>query len=130
MQRTRDMRTISRFQEIRNSRRLLSGLGRAWRRSCSKRASDVTHRKTRLMRQGVRQHLAGLVVNTHENVMRPDFDRLKATLTNCVRSGPASQNREAHPEFRSHLEGRVTFVEAINPAKAVRLRRIFEQIEW
>lgn len=90
----------------------------------------VHHRKTRIMRQGVRQRLAGLVVNQHGNVMRTDFDRLKATLTNCVRRGPNSQNRDGRPNFRSHLEGRVAFVEMINPAKAKRLRKIFDQIEW
>ncbi len=77
----------------------------------------VHHRKTRIMRQGVRQHLAGLVTNQRMNVMRRDFDRLKATLTNCIRLGPESQNRDAHPAFRSHLEGRVGFVEMVNPAK-------------
>ena len=91
---------------------------------------DVHHRKTRVMRQGVRQHLAGLVVNRHMNIMRPDFDRLKATLTNCVRLGPESQNHEAAGNFRAHLEGRLAFVEMINPAKAKRLRAIFEQILW
>lgn len=90
----------------------------------------VHHRKTRIMRQGVRQHLAGLVTNERVNVMRPDFDRLKAILTNCVRSGPASQNREEHPDFRSHLQGRVAFVAMIHPAKGQRLRRLFEQIQW
>ena len=90
----------------------------------------VHFRKTRVMRQGVRQHLAGLVVNQHVNVIRSDFDRLKATLTNCVRSGAGSQNREGHPDFRSHLEGRVGFVEMVNPTKGPRLRRIFEQIQW
>ena len=90
----------------------------------------VHHRKTRIMRQGVRQHLAGLVANERLNIMRPDFDLLKATLTNCVRLGPDSQNREGHSDFRSHLEGRVAFVEMINPGKAKRLRRIFEQIRW
>jgi len=90
----------------------------------------VHHRKTRIMRQGVRQHLAGLVANQHINVMRPDFDRLKATLTNCIRLGPESQNRDAHPRYRSHLEGRVGFVEMINPARGKRLRAILEQIEW
>jgi len=90
----------------------------------------VQHRKTRIMRQGVRQHLAGLVANQHANIMRPDFDRLKAILTNCVRHGPESQNRDAHPRFRSHLEGRLSFVEMINPKKANRLRRIFDQIRW
>lgn len=91
---------------------------------------QVNHRKTRIMRQGVRQYLAGIVANQKINLVRNDFDRLKAILTNCVRHGPQSQNREAHPEFRSHLEGRISFVEMINPAKAKRLRGIFEQIRW
>ena len=90
----------------------------------------VNFRKTRIMRQGVRQQLVGLVANRRMNVMRADFDRLKATLTNCARQGPASQNRGAHPQFRSHLDGRIAFVESINPPKGARLRRIFEQIRW
>jgi hypothetical protein len=90
----------------------------------------VNHRKTRIMRQGVRQHLVGLVANRHPNIIRSDFDLLKATLTNCVRLGPESQNRAAHPQFRSHLEGRVSFVEAINAAKGMRLRKLFDQIQW
>jgi RNA-directed DNA polymerase len=90
----------------------------------------VHHRKTRIMRQGVRQHLAGLVANRRLNVMRPDFDRLKATLTNCVHLGAESQNREAHSHFRAHLDGRVGFVEMINPARGKRLRSIYEQIIW
>jgi RNA-directed DNA polymerase len=90
----------------------------------------VQHRKTRVMRQGVRQHLAGLVANQRINVRRTDFDRLKATLTNCLRLGPESQNRDQHPSFRAHLDGRVAFVESINPGKGKRLRTIFEQIRW
>ena len=90
----------------------------------------VNHRKTRIMRQGVRQRLAGLTANQRVNVIRTDFDRLKATLTNCVRRGAARQNHEGHPLFREHLEGRVGFVESINAAKGARLRRIFEKIAW
>jgi RNA-directed DNA polymerase len=90
----------------------------------------VHHRKTRIMRQGVRQHLAGLVTNQRMNVARADFDRLKATLTNCVRLGPGSQNREGRPRFRSHVEARVAFVESINPGKGKRLRTILDQIQW
>lgn len=91
---------------------------------------SVNHRKTRVMRQGVRQHLAGLITNQSMNIMRRDFDRLKATLTNCIRHGGESQNRDAHPRFRSHLEGRVAYVETINPAKGHRLRSLLEQISW
>jgi RNA-directed DNA polymerase len=91
---------------------------------------NVHHRKTRIMRQGVRQHLAGLVANRRVNVIRTDFDRLKATLTNCGRLGPENQNRDGHANFRSHLQGRVAFVESINPAKGKRLRTIFDRIHW
>jgi RNA-directed DNA polymerase len=91
---------------------------------------SVHHRKTRIMRQSVRQHLAGLVTNERANIRRSDFDRFKATLTNCIRHGPDTQNREAHPHFRLHLQGKVAFVESINPAKAKRLRALFDQIPW
>lgn len=90
----------------------------------------ANHHKTRIMRRGVRQQLTGLVVNQRINVKRVDFDRLKATLTNCVRLGPESQNREAHPNFKEHLEGRIGFVEMVNPDKARRLRKLWEQIAW
>src|SRR6185437_6935701 len=90
----------------------------------------VNYRKTRIMRQGVRQRIVGLVANQRLNVVRNEFDRLKAILTNCVRHGIHTQNRNAHPDFRAHLEGRVSFVEMINPAKGMRLRRTFDQIRW
>ena len=91
---------------------------------------NVHFRKTRIMRQGVRQYLAGVVANRHANVPRPDFDRLKAILTNCVRNGPRSQNPVAHADFRSHLQGRIAFVSMINPARGQRLRTIFDRIQW
>ncbi|TVP97851.1 MAG: RNA-directed DNA polymerase [Planctomycetaceae bacterium] len=91
---------------------------------------SVHHRKTRRMRQGVRQHLAGLVVNERLNVRRKDFDLLKATLTNCIRSGPQSQNRGNQSNFRAHLAGRLSFVELVNPEKGRRLRELFDRIPW
>ena len=90
----------------------------------------VNFRKTRIMRQGVRQHLAGLVTNAHLNISRRDYDRLKATLTNCLRHGPASQNRDGVPDFRAHLQGRVGFAQSINPARGARLRDLFNRIQW
>jgi hypothetical protein len=90
----------------------------------------LNHRKTRVMRQGVRQHLAGVVANAKLNIPRSDFDHLKAILTNCVRRGPDAENRDAHPQFKSHLEGRVSFVESIHKERGANLRTIFEQIAW
>lgn len=90
----------------------------------------ANHRKTRIMRRSVRQYLTGLVANDRVNIVRADFDRLKGILHNCVRFGPATQNREGHRDFRAHLEGRVGFVETINPQKGARLRREFTRISW
>jgi len=82
------------------------------------------------MRRGVCQRLAGIVVNEHLSLPRGDRDRLKATLTNCIRLGVDSQNCGSHRDYRSHLHGRVTFVEMINPHQGNRLRKLLEQIEW
>jgi RNA-directed DNA polymerase len=43
---------------------------------------------------------------------------------------PETQNREGHPHFRQHLEGRISFVQNINLEKGRRLRAIFEEMEW
>ncbi len=88
------------------------------------------YRKTRLMRPGERQHLAGLTLNEKPNLARAEYDTLKATLTNCVRLGPASQNREGQPAFRAHLAGRVAHAVSVNPERGKRLRAIFERIIW
>jgi RNA-directed DNA polymerase len=90
----------------------------------------VNFRKTRIMRQGVRQYLAGIVANQHLNVMRRDYDMLKATLTNCIRRGAESQNRDGHADFRAHLVGRVSFVEMVNAKRGVKLRHLLDQIQW
>lgn len=118
-----------------------SGDGREFARAAGRLAAHVTaiaaeegfavnHRKTRLMRRGTRQHLAGLVTNEKLNVPRDDYDRLKATLHNCARHGPAGQNLDGHPAFREQLEGRVGFVESVNAARGARLRAIFDRISW
>ncbi|KWO37449.1 reverse transcriptase [Burkholderia sp. MSMB1459WGS] len=87
-------------------------------------------RKTRVMRRGTRQQLAGVVVNRHPNLPRDTFDRLKAILTNCIRRGPASQNRDAHTDFRAHLAGRVAHATALNAARGAKLRALFDRIAW
>jgi hypothetical protein len=90
----------------------------------------VNSAKTRIQRAGGRQMVTGVVVNRHLNVPRRDYDRLKAILTNCRRHGPPSQNRAGHPAFRTHLDGRVTWVETVNPARGARLRELFEAVDW
>jgi len=91
---------------------------------------EVQTRKSRFMRQGVRQQVGGIVLNQHPNLARNEYDRLKAVLFNCIRFGPDSQNREQHGDFRAHLGGRVAYAAFINPARGQRLRSLFERITW
>ncbi|MEO1033940.1 MAG: reverse transcriptase family protein [Pseudomonadota bacterium] len=90
----------------------------------------LNHNKTRSRAASDRQKLAGIVVNAKPNVPRVDYDRLKATLHNCVRSGPASQNHDCVDNFREHLLGRVNYVRWLNPARGERLLALWRQIQW
>lgn len=87
-------------------------------------------RKSRCVGAGSRQEVCGIVVNRHANLPRDEFDRLKAILHQCVRDGPHSQNREQVPNWRDHLRGRVAWAAQLNPAKARRLQRLYEQVRW
>ena len=91
---------------------------------------EVNFRKTRIMRRAQCQRVCGLVVNERPNIARRDFDQLKAVLTNCLRHGAASQNRQDHADFRGHLRGRVAWVEAVAPARGAKLRALFDTIDW
>ena len=91
---------------------------------------EVNHRKTRAMHRSDRQVLTGIVVNEKPNIRRHEFDRLKAILTNCLRHGPASQNREARKDFKAHLAGRIAHVASLNSARGARLDALFKQIDW
>jgi RNA-directed DNA polymerase len=91
---------------------------------------SLNNRKTRIMRRGGCQRVTGIVVNDHINVPRATFDRLKATLHNCLKNGPEAENRAGLRDFRAHLNGRIAWVEQINPARAERLRRMFDEMRW
>jgi hypothetical protein len=86
--------------------------------------------KTRIMPRSARQRVTGIVVNAHCNVARPDFDRLKAILHNCARDGVAAHNRAGALDFKRHLDGRVVWVEQVNPHRGYKLRQLFEAIAW
>lgn len=87
-------------------------------------------RKTRVMPRATAQRVTGLVINEKPNLRRVEFDRLKATLTNCLRHGPATQNRRCHPDFRAHLLGRLAYLDQVNPARGAKLQALFERIRW
>jgi len=91
---------------------------------------EVNFRKTRIMHRARRQLVCGLVVNERPNLARADYDRLKAVLTNCLRHGIDTQNREARADFKAHLQGRVAWVEFVSPTRGAKLRALFDAIPW
>ena len=88
----------------------------------------VNSRKRRFMRQSTRQEVTGLVVNVNVNYSRQEYDRLKATLHNCVKTGWESQNRAGHPDFLAHLRGRIAYVQQISPLRGAKLLALFTRI--
>jgi RNA-directed DNA polymerase len=90
----------------------------------------VNFRKTRRLRGGARQRLAGVVVNAHPNVPREEFDWLKAVLHNCRRWGPSTQHRDGVPNLRAQLTGHVAWVTMVNPQRGARLRAMLGEIDW
>jgi RNA-directed DNA polymerase len=84
--------------------------------------------KTRFLPAHKQQLITGIVVNAHPNVPRADFDRLRACLHQCILHGSASQNTDQHADFKAYLQGRIAWVRQLNPNKAQRLQRLFEQI--
>lgn len=89
---------------------------------------NINTRKTRLMTQSQRQYVTGLVVNEQANVVREEFDKLKAILTNAIRHGLDSQNREGLDNFRFHLLGKIAFIAQVNPSRGVKLQRLWAQV--
>ena len=96
----------------------------------SRERFQSNRKKRQVLRAHQRQSIAGVVVNAKPNVSRADFDRLKAILTNCVRSGPSLQNRDHIGNFAAHLRGRIAHVAQLNPARGERLLAIFGKVDW
>lgn len=91
---------------------------------------QLNYHKIRLRLRAQRQHLTGLAVNQKINYPRAQWDQLKATLYNCARDGPARQNRLGLSDFKAHLQGRIAHVDWVNPQRAKKLWRLWEQINW
>lgn len=90
----------------------------------------VNKSKRKVLRCFNRQSVAGVVVNSKPNIARDEFDRLKATLANCRRHGPSTQNRDEHPDFAAHLRGRIAHVMHLNLHRGRKLLALYQAIDW
>ncbi|RUL87564.1 RNA-directed DNA polymerase [Tautonia sociabilis] len=83
--------------------------------------------KTRVMRRGGRQEVTGLTVNDRPAVSREELRTLRAILHSASRFGLDSQNRDGHPDFASHLRGRVEFACMVDPSRTPALREALDR---
>jgi retron-type reverse transcriptase len=90
----------------------------------------VNPKKGRIQRRGGRQDVTGIVVNDKPGLPRGEVRRLRAILHGAKRTGLAAQNRENHPNFRAHLEGKLAYLAMVDRAKGLamleELRRLPE----
>ncbi len=86
--------------------------------------------KRRVLRAHQRQQVTGVVVNQRPNISRKDYDGLKALLNNCLRYGPAGQNRDQHANFAAHLQGRIAHVMQLNRIRGEKLTALYARIDW
>jgi RNA-directed DNA polymerase len=90
----------------------------------------VNQDKTSMRTAAQRQLVTGIVVNARPNVPRPEYDRLKAILHRIAIDGPGSYDPARPVDLRAHLRGQVAWVNAVNPRRGEKLRRIFDTINW
>ena len=90
----------------------------------------VNEAKRRMATRAGRQRVCGIVVNERPNLARHEYDRLKAVLHDAALHGPAAANRAGVGDLRGHLQGRVAWLESLNPARGARLRERLEAIDW
>ena len=90
----------------------------------------LQYRKTTVTSQARRQKVLGLTVNCKLNTPRPDYDQLRAILYNCRIHGWRTQAKKSEVDFRSHLQGRISYVASTNPGRGKRLEALFRQIAW
>jgi len=90
----------------------------------------LNHGKSRSRPAATRQLVNGVVVNSRPGVSREQRDHLRAVLHDAATHGVEVANRTQHPDFRAHLDGRIGWVEAVNPLQGGRLRRQFDAISW
>jgi len=86
--------------------------------------------KQRSRTRGSRQLVTGIVINERLNPVRSEYDRLRAILHDAARNGAGQANRHDHPDFRAQLDGRIGWVERLNPGRGARLRALFAMVDW
>jgi hypothetical protein len=86
---------------------------------------SIARHKTSVLLSHARQGLLGAVINERPALPRPERDRLRAIVHNCLVHGPQTQ-----AVTRAELLGRIAAACALDPEWGATLRRSAEPITW
>ncbi len=99
------------------------------RRIATSEGFTVNEAKTRVLRRNTAQVVTGLVVNDRPGVPRVEVRRLRAILHRARVEGLDAQNRDARPDFRAWLLGKIAFVGMARPDVGARLLAAYRAVE-
>ncbi|WP_164727031.1 reverse transcriptase family protein [Shimia sediminis] len=85
----------------------------------------VNPQKTHIMPRTQCQVTTGLVVNDHINILRRDYDNLRAELHHLL---TLDDPRRRDASYLFALDGRITWVERVHPVRGQKLRESFNQV--
>lgn len=89
----------------------------------------IAHRKTAVQTAAGRVHTLGAVLNDRPTLPRPERDRLRAIVHNCVVHGGMTQAR-GRANFPAALLGRIAAAGSLDPELGARLRADYNRIDW
>ena len=83
---------------------------------------QINAQKTRLMGQGSRQSVTGVIVNKTLGLSRQERRRLRAMAHRLSHQKDA----ETDPQLRAKFDGKIAFLAMLNPEQAARIRSEME----
>lgn len=91
----------------------------------------VNAKKVRTPHSYFRKRVLGIVINKKLNIPKEEYRKLRAIITNASRHGLSSQHKKAGKKtpqaLMDYLQGRIGFVQFINPEKGNKLMVAFQE---
>lgn len=88
----------------------------------------INPKKGRVQHAGGRQEVTGIVVNDKLAMPREEVRKLRAILHAAKKTGLAAQNRENIPHFEAYLQGKIAYLNMVDPDRAMQLAKAFLEI--
>ena len=93
----------------------------------------LNEEKTKLLKQGMRQEVTGLLINERVRVPRQYKKDIYRHLHFCLKYGGLGHFKYIHSSYnmsREWLLGRIFYVNAVEPEDAKKMLYLFNQVDW